>query len=158
MKKIRQSKGKSMRSTYFVFCEGKSEEAYVRYLRSCYRLPNKACHPCDPLKDRDFLMYNLDREDILPRLKKIKKAKIIASNPCFELWYLLHCINQKAEIRAAQCNEKLLRHISSYQKGYFCEKIREKLVSKAFEARRRASHLMKWENPSTDIYMFIDLL
>ena len=86
MNNRRQSKGKVIRPTFFVFCEGESEEAYVKFLRSKYRLPIEICpsvaglsiskehirhfkkdkstHP----KDKDFLMYDLDRDDILERL------------------------------------------------------------------------------------------
>ncbi len=34
----RPSKGKKINPTFFVFCEGKTEEAYVKYLRSKYRI------------------------------------------------------------------------------------------------------------------------
>ncbi len=31
--------GKKINPTYWVFCEGKTEEAYISFLRSRYRLP-----------------------------------------------------------------------------------------------------------------------
>ncbi|MDR1882227.1 MAG: RloB family protein [Prevotella sp.] len=37
--KGRQPKGKLIKPTFFVFCEGETEEAYIKYLRSLYRLP-----------------------------------------------------------------------------------------------------------------------
>ena len=43
MNNRRQSKGKVIRPTFFVFCEGESEEAYVKFLRSKYRLPIEIC-------------------------------------------------------------------------------------------------------------------
>ena len=36
---IRKPRGKSINPTFFVFCEGETEEQYVCYLRSKYRLP-----------------------------------------------------------------------------------------------------------------------
>ena len=132
MKSRRQSKGKAIRPTFFVFCEGESEEAYVKYLRSKYRLPIEICPSVAGLgitresiarfkkgkpvaaKDRVFLMYDLDRDDILNRLKAIKGATIIASNPCLELWYLLHYVDQKAEIASLQCLAALKRHLPKY--------------------------------------------
>ena len=33
------SKGKKINPHFWVFCEGKTEEAYIRFLRSEYRLP-----------------------------------------------------------------------------------------------------------------------
>lgn len=35
----RKSKGKEMNPTFFVFCEGESEEAYISFIRSRYRIP-----------------------------------------------------------------------------------------------------------------------
>ena len=35
----RISKGKKINPTYFVFCEGETEEVYINHLRSKYRLP-----------------------------------------------------------------------------------------------------------------------
>jgi hypothetical protein len=35
----RVSKGKKINPTFFIFCEGETEEAYIKYLRSTYRLP-----------------------------------------------------------------------------------------------------------------------
>jgi hypothetical protein len=39
MKSKRVSKLKEIRPTFFVFCEGETEESYVKYLRSQYKLP-----------------------------------------------------------------------------------------------------------------------
>ena len=40
MKSKRQaSKGKKINPHFWVFCEGETEEAYIRFLRSEYRLP-----------------------------------------------------------------------------------------------------------------------
>ena len=38
-KRKRENKGKQIRSTFIVFCEGESEEAYVRHLRTTKRVP-----------------------------------------------------------------------------------------------------------------------
>jgi len=35
----RKSQGRKINPTYFVFCEGKTEEAYSKFLRQKYRLP-----------------------------------------------------------------------------------------------------------------------
>ena len=36
---VRNSKGKTMRPNFFVFCEGKTEITYVKFLRSVFRVP-----------------------------------------------------------------------------------------------------------------------
>ena len=38
-RKIRLSKEKQMKPNFFVFCEGKTEMAYIKFLRSLYRVP-----------------------------------------------------------------------------------------------------------------------
>lgn len=35
----RKPKGKIIKPTFFVFCEGESEEAYISFIRSNYRVP-----------------------------------------------------------------------------------------------------------------------
>lgn len=38
-REAKQPKGKTMKPTYFVFCEGKTEAAYVDLLRRNFRIP-----------------------------------------------------------------------------------------------------------------------
>lgn len=38
-----------------------------------------------------FLMYDMDRPDITAKLLQLK-AHLLLSNPCIELWFLLHSI------------------------------------------------------------------
>lgn len=166
-----------MRPTFFVFCEGKSEEAYVKYLRSKYRLPididpnivglkisnryianYKQGKDIDSTKDKDFLMYDLDRSDILPKLQLIKGAIIITSNPCFELWYLLHFKNQTTELTSKECNNLLLSHNKNYSKGAICSELFDTLSNEYKNAISRAKKLTANDNPSTEIYKFIEEL
>lgn len=76
----RKSRGKRINPTFYVFCEGQTEEEYIKFLRSKYRIPieinskragdsisqrfinsylrTKTRHK----KDQIFLMYDLDVE------------------------------------------------------------------------------------------------
>jgi len=87
----RESKGKSIRAVYYVFCEGESEESYVKYLKAKYRIPveivpkilrNKiSTHKIKESikrsqqheKDKIYLIYDLDVKEILGKLKEIQK-------------------------------------------------------------------------------------
>ena len=42
---VRNSRGKTMKPNFFVFCEGKTEINYVKFLRSVFRvlIPTRAC-------------------------------------------------------------------------------------------------------------------
>lgn len=101
-------KWKKIRPTFFVFCEGETEEQYVKILKSHYRIPieidsKKAGHSISQKyinsykkskfthkKDKTFLLYDIDVQGILTKLKAIKDSILLASNPCIELWFLLH--------------------------------------------------------------------
>jgi hypothetical protein len=52
-------------------------------------------------------MYDADVTMILDRLLKIKSAKLLASNPSIELWFLLHYKNQTANISTDDCIREL---------------------------------------------------
>ncbi len=169
-------KGKSINPTFFVFCEGETEEKYICYLRTKYRLPividakvagnritseyisnykqTKINHP----KDKTFLIYDLDVPEMLSKLQKIPDAIIIASNPCFELWFLLHYQDQKSAITTIECNSKLKHHHKTYQKGYIDIKLKDKLLEKHDKAMQRASKLKTHQNPSTQINLLIQNL
>ena len=165
-----------MRPTFFVFCEGESEEAYVKYLRTRFRLPievvthiaglsitpeHKARYKRGRIvldSDRDYLMYDLDRNDVLSRLEKIEGATVIASNPCLEIWYLLHCEDRRAEISSDDCLDRLLRHIPTYRKGGLSRELVRVLESEGELATARAGGLPDRGNPSTDIPRLISEL
>ncbi len=118
----REPKGKKVKPTFFVFCEGESEEVYVQHLRTTYRVPveivskitrnqvsarkikenikNSPRH----MKDKIYLMYDIDVKDFLQRLRSIQaqiqkqiQTELIVSNPCFELWVILKIIRPQPE-------------------------------------------------------------
>jgi hypothetical protein len=98
----RYSKGKETKPTFFVFCEGESEAAYISFLRSSRRISiqikakvaknkinqkyvNRNLKPAsDPTKDKLFLLYDIDTPGMLDKLQSIKDAILLVSNPCFE--------------------------------------------------------------------------
>ena len=104
---------------YFVFCEGDTEVAYVEMLRSFYRLPihiiakktllnitSSLVERCKSAyvqtkNDRTYLMFDLDVPSMLERLKKVEGATLLCSNPCFELWLLLHYNDQWTELSSS---------------------------------------------------------
>lgn len=169
-------KGKSINPTFFVFCEGETEEQYICFLRTKYRLPiiidakvagnritseyisnykkTKITHP----KDKIFLVYDLDVPEMLSKLLKIPDAIIISSNPCFELWFLLHYQEQNSAITTEKCNLKLKQHHKTYKKGFMDDKLKAKLIEKHEKALHRAGKLKIHENPSTQINILIQNL
>jgi RloB-like protein len=172
----RKPKGKSIKPAFFVFCEGESEKAYISLLKSHYRvhieifirvtgskisqkyisqsLKRMPHHE----KDKLFLLYDLDVPRLLEKLQNIKGAILLVSNPCFELWYILHYLNQTAEITSQECLEKLGGLCSNYKKGFLCTELRNKVLEEKEGALSRAKRQILHENPSTSIYKLIDEL
>lgn len=175
----REAKGKKINPTFFIFCEGESEETYVRHLRAQYRIPveivpkitrnqvserkiresikNAPKHE----KDKIFLVYDIDVTGFLEKLQTIQKqinSELIVSNPCFELWYIFHFANHTAEINTDDCLKKLQSLCPSYKKGDIPVKLKEKLEEKKIEAVKRAKKQAGFNNPSTNIYLFLEEL
>ncbi len=171
------SRGKKINPNFWVFCEGETEEAYVSFLRSRYRIPitivpkivgnkiterfiksykrGKPVHE----KDRDFLMYDADIPELLEPLKSIKSAMLLASSPSIELWFLLHYKNQTASITTKDCIKELEnRNRNSYHKGIIDDKLVAKLTDHYPEANKRAKCLTIHKNPSSNIHEFIEIL
>jgi hypothetical protein len=169
----RKSKGRTINPTFFVFCEGKTEESYVNYLRTKYRLPihidaktagnrltekyirnykrDKVVHP----KDKTYLMYDLDAPKMLDKLQGISNAILISSNPCFELWLLLHYQEQTTEISTKNCIASLKSHHIAYKKEVLDEILKAVLNSKQQKAIHRALKLAKYKNPSSEVFKLI---
>ena len=112
----RKSKGKAINPTFFVFCEGESEDAYISFLRRRLRVPieiiskiagyritwnyinNTLRHRPGHPKDKLFLLYDLDAPGLMEKLGSIKGAGLLLSNPCFELWYILLTVEEELKI------------------------------------------------------------
>lgn len=171
------SKGKKINPHYWVFCEGETEEAYIEFLRSKYRIPieiiTKVAGNCitnrfinkykqdkfTHTKDKDFLIYDADVTDVLEKLKSIKNAVLIASNPSIEFWFLLHYKNQTAYITTPECIKELNnRNRNIYKKGIIDKRLEDKLKEHYTEACKRAKNLILYNNPSTNMYCFIEEL
>lgn len=178
-RKTRQSKGKLMTPNFFVFCEGETEVVYVEMLRAHFRCPihiiaKKTLLNITPAlverckeaylqtkDDRTFLMYDLDVPSVLERLKKIPDATLLCSNPCFELWLLLHATERRSEIKTDDVVKELRKSLSiwkNYKKSEFTKDQQTFLLSNMVNAINRAKGLKEFQNPSTGIYKLIELL
>ncbi len=175
--KRKSSKRKKINPHFWVFCEGETEEAYVTFLRAKYRIPieivpkivgnkitnrliknSKQGKPTHK-KDKDFLMYDADVSHVLEKLKTIKPAVLIASNPSIELWFLLHYKNQTAHISADNCAKELSnRNKNVYRKGVIDRPLEIKLSQNWAKACQRAKALHMFDNPSSNMHILIEEL
>ena len=176
MARSRTSQNRKTNPIYYVFCEGKSEEEYIKTLKQFFRKPikikieqknviNKSKidsylqqEKFDKSKDRIFLMYDLDIKNTLENLQEVEKKYkthviLLVSNPCFELWYLLHFQNYVENDSSKDVENALRRYVSNYQKGEVPENL-----DKQSDAIRRATKLNLYNNPSTSVYKLIEIL
>lgn len=175
-RKTRQSRGKTMKPNFFVFCEGQTEVTYVKFLRSIYRVPiqiiprksdsnisEKYINRCKKdytttENDKTFLMFDLDVDGMLERLNNIDNATLLVSNPCIEYWFLLHYEECRSEISTKNCMGRLLSHSGCYFKGKLTESEKQILTAKISDATNRAKRLHEYRNPSTTVYRLVELL
>ena len=173
-RKERTPKGKTMSPNYFVFCEGDTEVVYVEMLRAHYRLPihiiaKKTLLNITPAlierckskyvqtkNDKTYLMYDLDVATMLERLQKVTGAVLLCSNPCFELWLLLHYADQKTELKSEECLRRLVEFEKQYKKGMLTNEIKQHLTENQQTAIERARKLVAYGNPSSTVYRLID--
>ena len=170
------SRGKKIKPTFFVFCEGKTEELYVKFLKSQFRISilidskvtkngisekyiksykkGKFTHK----KDKTFLLYDLDAPKMLEKLQAINGIILLASNPCIELWYLLHYKEQKAMISCVSCNRELSKKNGNYSKVAIDRILKDILTTKQLKARHRAKKLTHYNNPCSTVYLLLEAL
>lgn len=159
-----------MNPTFFVFCEGKTEAAYVDLLRRNFRIPveiiarvsdsNISQTYIDRCKrdrfttadDKTFLMFDLDVPGMLDHLKRIKNVTLLLSNPCIEYWFLLHYAYINRELSTAECLSLLKSKDQDYSKGAFSMPMKKLLIGSIEIAAARASHKEPYANPSSTVH------
>ena len=103
-------------------------------------------------------MFDLDVDRMLEHLQNIPDAVLLVSNPCVELWYLLHFEECHVKLTQNACIKKLKRHLEHYTKGTLALNEKQQLSEKTSKATARAKMLETYNNPSTTIYKMIELL
>ena len=169
-----------MRKIALVICEGETEVCYIKLLKSWYKSSIRIISHIEGTKitpslvekrtkelkisqwDKvhTFLMYDMDVQSINEKLRKCK-AEMLLSNPCFEIWLLLHAKDQKAAIETDALIKELKKSDSvwkNYSKSAFSDTQKSFLNSNTDVAASRAKKLHEFQNPSTGIYKLIEML
>ena len=172
----KKSLGKRMNPTYFVFCEGETERAYINMLRSHYRIPieikpkisgnrisqrhiDRFLHDRPRSKrDKIFLIYDLDVKEVVIKLKQIKSAILLITNPCLELWFVLHFQDYKTYCTSKNSLLILRNYWRNYKKGKLLLSQQRDLLSKQDIAIERAKKGKRLDNPSSSVYRIIEEL
>ena len=169
-----------MRKIALVICEGETEVCYINLLKSWYKSPIRIISHIEGTKitpslvekrtkelkisqwDKvhTFLMYDMDVQAINEKLSKCK-AEMLLSNPCFEIWLLLHAKDQKAAIETDALIKELKKSApvwKYYSKSAFTDTQKSFLNNNTDIAVTRAKKLREFQNPSTGIYKLIEFL
>ena len=179
-----RSRGKTparkMKPVFLVLCEGETEEAYLGYLRQTYRSPIKIvpkvtgdsiCPKLVAKKRKEvklssnehikvFLMYDRDVEAINSKIDECKGV-FLFSNPCVELWFLLHNKEIGFFLKTEACIAALKRvggAWANYQKPIITETQKTDLTEKVQQAIDNAKKLTLFANPSTSIYLLVETI
>lgn len=114
------------------------------------------------LYDRVWRLFDVVAHPFVPEAKQQAEANAIdvaVSNPCFELWFLLHFQEQTAHIGRDKVQRLCRTHMPGYQKDPDCDALRPHQTA----AMDRAARLETWQesrhnaggNPSTGVYRLI---
>lgn len=105
-------------------------------------------------------MYDMDVPAINNKLMTCK-AKLLLSNPCFEIWLLLHAKNQKAVLSSDAVLKELKKSAPvwhNYNKALYTDTQKAFLKEHLGEAICRAKALKDFQNPSSQIYKLLEIL
>lgn len=169
-----------MRRIALVICEGETEENYINLLKKWYKSPIRIISHIEGTKITSslvdnrmreikisrwdkidtFLMYDMDVPTVNEKLQACK-ANLLLSNPCFEIWLLLHSKDQKANISTDLVIKELKKSASvwrNYTKSIFTNTQQAFLRENVDVAVARAKGLKEFQNPSTNVYKLIEIL
>ncbi|UCH94415.1 MAG: RloB domain-containing protein [Candidatus Aminicenantes bacterium] len=184
------------RKIFLIICEGrKTERFYFKEFRTRnnnIRIEVPNCSYTDPLNlaqfaikmkstydidlkrgDRIWCVFdvNCNKDEMIKNAKKEadkNKIEVILSNPCFELWYLLHFEFSTAYISTEQAVKKLEeKYIPNYQKNQFYFDQLKPHLSKAVENAQRLNRFHEGNqtplfstesNPSTQVFRLAAVL
>jgi hypothetical protein len=117
------------------------------------------------LWDEVWAVFDVDEHPGLAEARQLANANRIdlaISNPCFELWALLHFQDQNAHIERQKVREALQGHLVDYDKVLDFRKLRDGYA----EAVRRAQaldtaathHDRPGRNPTTGVYQLTEVI
>ena len=180
----RKEKNRVPNKTLAIVCEGETERIYFQnYKERGSGLKINVVNPggtdpeslvevaCKQREEEIWCVFDVDKNKD-EKIKKAKKKggsriKICLSNPCFELWYLLHFQHNKDIMSAEQINDTLKKYLCDYsKKNNIFDRIKEKRNRAISNARKlnRAHEKNKTEllstksNPSTQVFKLVEFI
>lgn len=105
-------------------------------------------------------MYDMDAPSINNKLRACK-AQLLLSNPCFEIWLLLHAKDQIIGLSSDAVIKELKKSAPvwhNYNKALYTDTQKAFLKVHLEEAVSRAKALKEFQNPSSQIYKLLEKL
>ena len=180
--KIRREKApaKKMRRIALIICEGESEVQYINLLKKWYKSPVRIVSHIEGTKITQalvenrtkelkisqwdhvtaFLMYDMYITSVTEFLLRCR-AEYLLSNPCFEIWLLLHAKDQKTALSTNAVIHELKKSSNvwtNYKKSSYTETQKEFLKVHTKTAIDRAQKLTEFDNPSSGIYKLLQVV
>ncbi len=184
----RKPPSRDERPRFLIVCEGeKREKYYFEKMRSYYRYPEPAVevvgkdgsgtNPKSLVKyakvrkhEFDAVWCVFDRDEHEYFNEAIQQAKdnginTAISNPCVELWFLLHFKDQRRHIERDAAKSALKKRIKDYDDDY--EGVFQRIHGDVEAAKKRAKDLRatherngnaETENPSSSVDLLVDFL
>lgn len=181
MRERKYKKVRTPREMFIVFCEGETERNYIELLKRHYRLPitiktkisgahinDRFVNQCvrevisSDIKSYEvYFIYDADVPAVVEKITNLKEGKAILSNPCIELWFILHA---KPHLKST-VSEEMVRKLresadcwKNYKKGILSKEQEKMLIENRDTASSRASSLSFPYNPSSNFHQFLDAL
>lgn len=180
MRKRKSTVTQRPRRVFLVICEGETEKTYVETLKRHYRLPiaiktkvsgnaiserlvKRYLNELDLRAGDDFEVFYIYDSDVKSVAEKICSLPGIAilTNPCIELWFLLHLKDHRRHIESEEAVKALAgehSHWKNYAKGKLSPEQRNLLIENRHKAADRAKILDFPRNPSSNMHEFITQL
>jgi hypothetical protein len=117
------------------------------------------------LWDEVWAVFDVDDHPHLSEARDLARANSVAlaiSNPCFELWALLHFTEQRSSIERHRVREELKRYLPRYEKELEFSKVHvgySDAVRRATELDDEAGrHGSPDRNPTTGVYRLTEII
>jgi hypothetical protein len=181
----RRPGGREPRPVILIVCEGeKTEPCYFKALSHSRRIsatieivpralqPTKVVQTAERKRiefsyDRIWCVFDCDEHgDFEPAIETAKQKGfcVAHSNPCIEIWYLLHYQEQNSHITKEAVAKRLKRHLPDYSKSNPVYEELQPRQERAFlnvakqEEHHRNSGRAATENPSTSVNQLVEYL
>lgn len=113
----------------------------------------------------EHMNASADRWNRAIQLARGKTIRLAISNPCFELWYLIHFQDQTANISRVNACRSLRRHVNVYEKSSILWPVPLQPLTAAAVRRAEAvayqavrNSLAEFSNPSTGVHELVQSL